>query len=64
MQQKSGKISRAFTNQYQARAQLGAQWPTIHAWLARTGAIHAKSTNVGRGHLTDLIKNWSVGWDG
>ena len=36
MQQKSGKISRAFTNQYQARAQLGAQWPTIHAWLART----------------------------
>ena len=28
------------------------------------GAIHAKSTNVGRGHLTDFIKNWSVGWDG
>ena len=28
------------------------------------GAIQAKSTNVGRGHLTDFIKNWSVGWDG
>ena len=35
-------------------------------WCAETagGAIHAKSTNVGRGHLTDLIKNWHVGWDG
>ena len=29
---------------------------------SRAGVIHAKSTNVGRGHLTDFIKNWRVGW--
>ena len=33
--------------------------------LTLAGAIHAKSTNVGRGHLTDFIKlecgfGWSI----